>query len=67
MIPHKQLSLADIFEDCQNFFEEDKPQFLALLEQHIDIDEIIPAIFIAIFMHQRAAPVNTLYTPLLGL
>ena len=45
MIPHKQLSLADIFEDCQNFFEEDKPQFLALLEQHIDIDEIIPITF----------------------
>ena len=45
MIPHKQLSLADIFEDCQNIFEEDKPQFLALLEQHIDIDEIIPITF----------------------
>jgi len=45
MIPYKQLSLADIFEDCQNIFEEDKPQFLALLEQHIDIDEIIPITF----------------------
>ena len=45
MIPHKQLSLADIFEDCQNIFEEDKPQFLSLLEQHIDLDEIIPITF----------------------
>ena len=45
MIPHKQLSLADIFEDCQNIFEEDKPQFLSLLEQHIDMDEIIPLTF----------------------
>ena len=45
MIPHKQLSLADIFEDCQNIFEEDKPQFLSLLEQHIDLDEIIPLTF----------------------
>ena len=42
MIPHKQLSLADIFE-------EDKPQFLSLLEQHIDIDEIIPATFYSHF------------------
>lgn len=45
MIPQKQLSLADIFEDCQNIFEDDKPQFLALLEQHIYIDEIIPFSF----------------------
>lgn len=45
MIPYKQLSLADIFEDCQNIFEEDKPQFLTLLEQHIDLDEMIPLSF----------------------
>lgn len=35
MITHKQLSLADIFE-------EDKPQILALLKQHINMDEIVP-------------------------
>jgi len=45
MIPQKQLSLADIYEDCQNIFEEDKPTFLTLLETHIDIDEMIPASF----------------------
>ena len=49
MIPHKQLSLADIFVDCQNIFEEDKAQFLTLLEQHINIDEIIPATFYSHF------------------
>ena len=37
--------MADIFEDCQNIFEEDKPQFLTLLEQHIDLDEMIPLSF----------------------
>ena len=37
MISQKQLSLADIFES-------DKPQFLTLLENHIDLDEIIPDI-----------------------
>ncbi len=45
MITHKQLSLADIFENCQNIFEEDKPQFLTLLEQHIDLSEYIPVTF----------------------
>ena len=45
MIPYKQLSLADIFSDCQNKFENDKPAFLSLLETHIDIDEIIPISF----------------------
>ena len=39
MIPYKQLSLADIFSDCQEKFENDKPAFLSLLETHIDIDE----------------------------
>ena len=32
MIPYKQLSLADIFTDCQEIFENDKPAFLSLLE-----------------------------------
>lgn len=45
MIPQKQLSLADIFTDCQNKFEEDKPVFLSLLESHINLDEIIPSSF----------------------
>lgn len=42
MIPHKQLSLADVFEVCQNKFENDKPVFLSLLENHIYLDEIVP-------------------------
>lgn len=45
MIPYKQLSLNDIFTDCQDKFENDKPAFLSLLETHIDIDEIIPISF----------------------
>lgn len=45
MIPYKQLSLADIFQDCQNKFDHDKPAFLSLLETHIDIDEFIPISF----------------------
>ena len=45
MITHKQLSLADIFENCQNIFEENKPQFLTLLEQHIDLSDYILVTF----------------------
>jgi hypothetical protein len=45
MIPHKQLSLSDIFEECENLLEEDKPAFLSLLESHIDLDEIVPVSF----------------------
>ena len=45
MIPYKQLSLTDIFQDCQNKSDNDKPAFLSLLETHIDIDEIIPISF----------------------
>ena len=45
MIPYNQLSLADIFSDCQDIYESDKPQFLSLLQKHIDLDEIVPASF----------------------
>lgn len=45
MIPYKQLSLADIFSDCQEILDTDKPRFLLLLESYIDLDEIIPACF----------------------
>jgi hypothetical protein len=45
MITHKQLSLEDILEDCQNIFQNDKPKFLSLLEEHINLDEIVPVSF----------------------
>ena len=37
--------MDDIFEDCQNIYESDKPQFLTLLENHIELDEIVPISF----------------------
>ncbi len=49
MITHKQLSLADIFTDCQNKFDNDKYQFLGLLENTINFDEIVPVSFISHF------------------
>ena len=41
MITQKQLTLADIFSDCQEIFDSDKPQFLTLLENHIDLGQIL--------------------------
>lgn len=45
MITYKQTSLADIFEDCREIYESDKPLFLSLLENHIDLDETVPLSF----------------------
>ena len=45
MIPYKQLSLAEIFQECQEKFNEDKYSFLSLLEQNINLDELIPISF----------------------
>lgn len=56
MIPHKQLSLADIFTDCQNKFDNDKNEFLELLSNTIDLDEIVPASFISHFYARTGRP-----------
>ena len=56
MIPHKQLSLADIFTDCQNKFDNDKYEFLELLENTINLDEIVPASFISHFHAATGRP-----------
>ena len=45
MITYKQLTLADIFENCQEIFDSDKPAFLSLLENYIDLDSIVPISF----------------------
>jgi hypothetical protein len=45
MTKSKQLSIADIYSDCSNSFENDKYHFLALLEDNIDLNEIIPSTF----------------------
>lgn len=39
MITQIQLTLTDIFDDCKEFFDSDKPKFLTLLENHIDLDD----------------------------
>ncbi len=45
MISQKQLSMAEIFSDCTNFFENDKHHFLLLLESNLNLDDLIPHSF----------------------
>ena len=45
MITHNQLELADVFTECQDIFEADKPRFLTLLEENIDLEALIPRSF----------------------
>lgn len=56
MIPYKQLTLAEVFENCQNKFDNDKYQFLALLDETIDLDEIVPFSFVSHFHASTGRP-----------
>jgi len=49
---HHQVSLKDVFTDCQDFFIGQTPSFFQLLEEHIDLNEFIPSAFFSAF-HQR--------------
>jgi len=40
-----QMSLLDTYNDVSSAMEEDKPKFLALLEEHIKLEEWIPSRF----------------------
>ncbi|MGE5630171.1 MAG: hypothetical protein ACM3TR_03635 [Caulobacteraceae bacterium] len=42
---YSQLSLADIYKDCQDLFLSDKPAFFSLLENYIDFEKFIPPTF----------------------
>ena len=68
MITYKQLSLADIFTDYQNKFDNDKYEFLSILEQTVDLDEIVPASFALHFHASTGRPrKHFLYTMLRAL
>ena len=56
MITHKQLTLAEVFEDCQNKFDNDKYQFLSLLDEAIILDEIVPVSFVSHFHARTGRP-----------
>ena len=45
MITHKQLTLAEVFEDCQNKFDNDKYQFPSFLDEIVPVSFVSPAYF----------------------
>ena len=65
MIPYKQLSLADIFTDCQNKFDNDKYEFLSMLDETINLDEIVPVSFVSHFHAATGRPRRHLLYPML--
>ena len=65
MIPYKQLSLADIFTDCQNKFDNDKDQILSILDETINLDEIVPVSFVSHFHAATGRPRKHLLYPML--
>ena len=48
----KQLSLADIYTDIDEYFQQDKPKLIELFDQHIDLSKLIPQSF---FNHYYAS------------
>ena len=46
---YHQISLNDIFSDCQNSFIDDSPSFFSLLSEHLDLNEFIPPEFLTAF------------------
>lgn len=66
MIPYKQLPLADIFTDCKNKFDNDKSEFLSILDETINLDEIVLVSFVSHFHAVTGRPRSHLLYPMLG-
>jgi len=56
MFKSKQYSLSDIYAGCLDSFDNDKPQFLSMLENHIDLDALVPHSFKEHFYRRRGRP-----------
>ena len=52
----KQLSLNDIYAGCLESFENDKPKFLSMLDEHLDINSLIPLSFRMHFRNHTGRP-----------
>ena len=42
---YQQLSMKDVYTDCQDMFLDQAPTFFQLLEEHVNLDEFIPSNF----------------------
>ena len=46
---YRQISLNDSFSSCQDLFIEDTPSFFQLLDEHFNISDFIPVVFMNAF------------------
>ena len=67
MIPHKQLSLADIFIDCQNKFDNDKYAFLETSHKPLTLMKLSRCLHYSFPRCHRQARVHQLYPMLWAL
>lgn len=42
---YNQISFSDPYEECKDVFQNNKPKFLELLSQHLDLSSLIPQEF----------------------
>lgn len=51
-----QLNLSDIYSECSELFAEQRPEFLNIMEQYLDIDKYIPYQFKRAFYADTGRP-----------
>lgn len=56
MIAHTQLSMKDLFSECESLFEQDKPAFLSLLQKTIHLESLVPYSFLYHFYKPTGRP-----------
>lgn len=65
---YSQLSLSDIFKECQDSFTNDKPAFFSLMESYIDFSDFIPSTFYHAYYQKygrkRIYPLNSFISAL---
>jgi hypothetical protein len=42
---YNQISFSDTYHECKDTFQNDKPKFLELLTQHLDLSALVPPTF----------------------
>ena len=65
----KQLSITDVFNNLDSYFEQDKPKLITLFKQHIDLQSLIPQSFYTHYYastgHPRQYPLSSMLCALI--
>lgn len=51
-----QIHLCDVFEEVEDYFKEDKPKFIKLFEEYIDLNVLIPQTFFSAYYSSTGHP-----------